>query len=648
MALCRALIQGKTFGVKKRHYHEEEYKLMSQKITIKKTFYTSLTALALLGAATTGVTLFNADGGQTVHADSTPITPGDSTNIDENGSTTDNAADATTTPDASVGSIDVSFYTKDADGNETTVETTTFEDQDGAQITATVPDGYTLVGDNTFTIEGGNAQLGSVEVKPIVTESAPTAQDDTSVTITDPASTDAMVTYNDDATTPNGLSVVALSDASEHAEQVLDTSTWTAASYEPLEALIDQMKAIYSDSSSTTQAQIDELTAKIIKATDNLVEGPYILPVEYDEYISDADGNVTVKVLDNQTFTIDKGDSYNLIKDIPGYTLDYVVPAGVEGQPAVKAQGDYEYIRHYDAPHLGVDGKVHVAYVKNAVDKSKLSDALTAGKQYASKTYVDATYRVLQQAITDAQAVKANADATQAQVDAANQSLQSAIAGLKKAPVTNKAELDANLDSYASMTTEGYTTNTFAKVTAALAAGKKVSADINASQATVDSATRAIQDAVSSLQLTPDQLIDDPDATELEQNADSAATDDADSTKDADESTPTSDAETNSDIDDTGAITSSQDNLLASKSNQRANDNKDADKQDLRMQADSKATMKHEASAKQSATNDKQATTNDKNAFPKTGEATSNLSIFGSITIALSALLGLAYKKQRN
>lgn len=129
------------------------------------------------------------------------------------------------------------------------------------------------------------------------------------------------------------------------------------------------------------------------------------------------------------------------------------------------------------------------------VAKDELNAMIDAANSYVSGDYTEESLAVLQDAITEAQAVAANDDATTAEVSDAIISLANAIAGLESVTLDTSAleheielvsEMVANLDDYVASTVEGL-------------ADKLASAQTSLTSATsqdeIDSATAALREA---------------------------------------------------------------------------------------------------------------------------------------------------------
>ncbi|TLQ51010.1 beta-N-acetylglucosaminidase [Lacticaseibacillus casei] len=135
------------------------------------------------------------------------------------------------------------------------------------------------------------------------------------------------------------------------------------------------------------------------------------------------------------------------------------------------------------------------------VDKTALQSLVNLGAAYAANDYTSDSWGKYQVALTAANQVLTNQEATQAAVDQAAQTLQTAITGLVKANVKiNKDALQQLIDQVLAYDAKRYTTSSWTKLEAALAAAKQVFADKNATQPVIDHAVQVLKAAVTGLE----------------------------------------------------------------------------------------------------------------------------------------------------
>ena len=169
--------------------------------------------------------------------------------------------------------------------------------------------------------------------------------------------------------------------------------------------------------------------------------------------------------------------------------------------------------------------------VEPEVDKAALESAIEDAKRADTEGKTDESVAALNDAIERAEAVLADADATQDEVDAAASALYQAVAGLEDKPVEpepvkpDTTELQAAIDDAEALKADDYTAESWAKVEAALADAKEaLSSD---SQDAVDSAAEALSAAVAALEKVTEPGPGDEVATDdLQAAVDAAASKD--------------------------------------------------------------------------------------------------------------------------
>ena len=136
------------------------------------------------------------------------------------------------------------------------------------------------------------------------------------------------------------------------------------------------------------------------------------------------------------------------------------------------------------------------------VDKTALSARIAEVKDTQKGDYTDESWSVFQFALSAAQAMNANAGATQAQIDAALASLNNAFSGLTIKPV-DKTALNARIAEVKDTLKGDYTEESWNAFQNALTAAQAINANANALQAQVDSALADLSSAFSGLVLKP-------------------------------------------------------------------------------------------------------------------------------------------------
>ena len=144
--------------------------------------------------------------------------------------------------------------------------------------------------------------------------------------------------------------------------------------------------------------------------------------------------------------------------------------------------------------------------VEPEVDKAALESAIEDAKRADTEGKTDESVAALNDAIERAEAVLADADATQDEVDAAASALYQAVAGLEDKPVepepgdeVNKEELQSEVNVSDTLTSSEYTAESWAAYQKALDAAKAVLANEDATQAEVEDALQALSAARAAL-----------------------------------------------------------------------------------------------------------------------------------------------------
>ena len=134
------------------------------------------------------------------------------------------------------------------------------------------------------------------------------------------------------------------------------------------------------------------------------------------------------------------------------------------------------------------------------VDKAQLQSAVNAAAAIDLSLYTAGSAASVTAALNTANAVLADEDATQAQVDAAASGLNNAVAALVElTPTVDKSQLQSAVNAAAAIDLSLYTAGSAASVTAALNTANAVLADEDATQAQVDAAASGLNNAVAAL-----------------------------------------------------------------------------------------------------------------------------------------------------
>ena len=131
------------------------------------------------------------------------------------------------------------------------------------------------------------------------------------------------------------------------------------------------------------------------------------------------------------------------------------------------------------------------------VDVTALVAVIAEASAIKESDYTADSYGAVAEALKAAQAVLADAEATQEEVDAATAALRTALEGLVEKADT--AALEAAVAEAEALDGSKYTEDSYAAVTAALEAAKAVLSNENATQEEVDGALAALNAAVEGL-----------------------------------------------------------------------------------------------------------------------------------------------------
>ena len=278
-------------------------------------------------------------------------------------------------------------------------------------------------------------------------------------------------------------------DVSELEKQIgyakaVEKGTASDATWEALQQAIVSAQAVY-DNLSSTQEQIDAQITLLQKAMAAVASenGKKADKTQLQALI----GTANEKLAQTDVYT---EDSLKTLQTILLY-----------------AQGVYD---NNDADQTSVDAAAKA--LKSAldglteiktVDTSALETELSKAEALVAKTdvYTEETLNTLQIAINNAKRVLADENHTQDAVDKQVTALQNAQLGLIKKVYADKTSLKAKLDDAKNYTTNesAYTASSMAALKTAISNAETVYADENASQATVDAQTKALEKAIAAL-----------------------------------------------------------------------------------------------------------------------------------------------------
>ena len=207
---------------------------------------------------------------------------------------------------------------------------------------------------------------------------------------------------------------------------------------------------------------------------------------------SDAVFLVTLKAPNVTSVTVN-GKDWHVSANHPGDDQLYLYLPSSETDHEVVVDGRTFFVT------ITPSGKVTVVEPEepSQADKTELDAAIAAAEALNADDYTPATWEAVAEALENAQAVSADANADQAAVDAALAALNAAVAAL--AEKADMSELNAAIAAAEALNADDYTPATWAAVEEALENALAVSADANADQASVDAALADLNAAVAAL-----------------------------------------------------------------------------------------------------------------------------------------------------
>ena len=179
----------------------------------------------------------------------------------------------------------------------------------------------------------------------------------------------------------------------------------------------------------------------------------------------------------------------------------FTIPTGIDG-------GDYnlyivaeEVIAGNGADYASALGTPIDVTVEKGVNKSTLEEALNKAGVLNEADYTLPSWTILQAAITDGEAVYADAGATQAEVDEAATAILGAIGDLVK--VVDKSTLQSKVDIANGLDETRYTPTSWQVLVSALGEANTVLANDTATQAEVDTTSASLSSAINALEIIP-------------------------------------------------------------------------------------------------------------------------------------------------
>ena len=283
-------------------------------------------------------------------------------------------------------------------------------------------------------------------------------------------------------------------EVAEIAQVSTDDETASEAAIAALQTMVDKAVALGSDDAALNEAitNAQAVLAKeaptateVVTALLDLSEAMQALNTDASTDALRADVQATIDFINE-----------NILNDVEGLR-----PGKVQAlRDAVQAAQDVVNDPDATADELQAANKAMTKAAQELweiVTKAELEALIEAANGYLDGDYTAESLEALQVAITAAQAVAENDDATTAEVTEAITNLSNTIAGLVEEAGVDKSalayeielvnEMLANIDNYVPSSVEGLADK--------LASAQQVYDDVNAAQDAVDAATQALREA---------------------------------------------------------------------------------------------------------------------------------------------------------
>ena len=191
------------------------------------------------------------------------------------------------------------------------------------------------------------------------------------------------------------------------------------------------------------------------------------------------------------------------------------------GVSAALEKGKTYVVHALTAPDVAAPAVQPTTQPDTGVDKSALQDAIDRANALDLSKFDTSSVNTLRDALDHAKDVLSDENASQEDVTNAVNSLRDAIAGLKENPTSSidKSALEDALNKYGKIDKDSFTPETIAALVTAATEAARVKADPNADQASVDAATKKLNDAINAL-VKKDDAASDVDKSGLQQLVD--------------------------------------------------------------------------------------------------------------------------------
>jgi hypothetical protein len=286
----------------------------------------------------------------------------------------------------------------------------------------------------------------------------------------------------------------------------LDDDRWTALTV--IKGLLDGLNVrLYSDF-TTTYSLVPMGNENLSAAEGFVVDGSKIVLAMHMVKQNDAD------LFSDWN---GDGDSIHMSHDNPSVTVNLQGLSNVASVRRLSATGTERTLEYAQLPDGGLQVKVpisdehtgafmrtfylEVVYAETqAVDKAALAGLIAEAEELDSSDYTQDSWSEFAAALSAANTVNDDADATQEQVDEAASDLQAAMDNLAElTDAVDKTALEGLIAEADELDSSTYTQDSWTDFVAALSAAKTVSADEDATQAEVDEAASSLQAAIDDL-----------------------------------------------------------------------------------------------------------------------------------------------------
>ncbi|MGG3243516.1 S-layer homology domain-containing protein [Brevibacillus formosus] len=316
--------------------------------------------------------------------------------------------------------------------------------------------------------------------------------------------------------------------ADEIKAENLTEEEYTSASWAELKQALEKANAVLADPNATQQ-EVDEALAALTKARDGLKKPDEPTPAVDKTKLQAKADEIKAENLQEEEYT---SASWAELKQALEKANAVLADPNATQQEVDEALAALTKAR---------DGLKKPDEPTPTVDKTKLqakADEIKA-ENLKEEEYTSASWAELKQALEKADAVLADPNATQQEVDEALSALKKAREGLKKpsvptptpTPTVDKSKLQAKADEIQSenLTGEDYTSESWEELQKALRKADAILADPNATQEEVDKALSALKKAREGLK-KPDEPTPTPtvDKSKLQARVDEIDDEDLD------------------------------------------------------------------------------------------------------------------------